>query len=416
MSEEILSEVFKDSEDLSINQEVNEIKLDEFSEKVEINENEKEEINEEEVEKSTVIDHVVNQEKEQLTPDSPKTTKEIIKIILFRHLFPILSIIFAHIMFGLLPIFSRGILVSPTGIPLFVSLFLSYIVMFVFYIPRAVYQLIFMKNKIKTIFEFSKNWLIYVFTISQIIVVLFKFLSTKFTTATIVQLILQLTPFVVAIFSYFILKEKITFLTILCIIVSVIGGVLVMVSTPKTHDAVYTLHFTIDFHSFTKNFKLLDVVGVVLALICMVSLSVFIVIVNYSKMSSKPVSNESLFFLTSVSGVILFLILSLILQEDWGKLFKATVSDYLLLLGYTVAQFLGLIGDLYSIPIIGATKASSILALRLVTTVIISWPVLNEEMNNIWQFVGCFLVCIGVTTFIIHKIHQERNESKNRNV
>jgi drug/metabolite transporter (DMT)-like permease len=140
---------------------------------------------------------------------------------------------------------------------------------------------------------------------------------------------------------------------------------------------------------------------------------VFIVIVNYSKMSSKPVSNESLFFLTSVSGVILFLILSLILQEDWGKLFKATVSDYLLLLGYTVAQFLGLIGDLYSIPIIGATKASSILALRLVTTVIISWPVLNEEMNNIWQFFGCFLVCIGVTTFIIHKIHQERNESKN---
>ena len=144
----------------------------------------------------------------------------------------------------------------------------------------------------------------------------------------------------------------------------------------------------------------------------MIALATFIVIVNYSKLSKKPVSNEALFFLTSISGVFLFLSLSLILQENWLKLFKATLFDYLLLIGYTISQFIGILCDLYSIPKIGATKASSILSLRLITTVIFSWPLLNEEMNNLWQFIGCILVIIGVTTFILHKIYLENKNSK----
>eukprot|EP01080_Neovahlkampfia_damariscottae_P012433 gene12433-6185_t len=126
--------------------------------------------------------------------------------------------------------------------------------MFSFYVPRGIYSIIIMKDRRKTIFKFIKNWLVFVFTISQIMMRHF-------------------------------FKRKSQYLDHYMHDCFCVRWIL----TPVKHDQVYTFYFWIIFQAVSRNLKPIDSLSVGLALICMVSLEVFIVIVNYSKQSNRPV-------------------------------------------------------------------------------------------------------------------------------
>jgi drug/metabolite transporter (DMT)-like permease len=325
-----------------------------------------------------------------------------------------IGILVSHIMFGLNIVFTRALQHGRVALPPFVLLTICNLFIMICYLPVGVWRFYRLENKKQETIAYFKNWIVYAFALSMTLVVMFKMLASKYTSAIIVQLILQGTPFIVAIFSFFLLKEKITKLGVLCLVLTIGGGVLVMLAgSSKSPPGHYQFHWLIDFSHLGKEYTMWDLLGIGMAIGASLMLATFMISVKYAtSVSTTPIHELSLLGSGVFLSVVFYAAMSLVFQEDWTLLGQCGLREVVHLIFFVLVTCLGLFLDMFAIPLIGASWASSVLALRLVTTVSMSWPILGEAMDNFWQFLGCIIVICGVSVFLVVKALKENQEKK----
>lgn len=248
-----------------------------------------------------------------------------------------------------------------------------------------------------------KNWVFYCFVLAAATRSITNLYASRFTSAIYVQLLTLSVPFIVSFLSYCFLKEKVTKSTIICMCATIVGGVLLILAGAKK-DEKYTFYWLIDFKNLGQNLTYLDIIGIGIALLSSVLLSLYMILIRYTERSGrKKLSSETL-LLGQMSSGIFFLILSFIFQEDWIAYARMSVLDWFVFYTFAIVVFLlANVTNIYAIAKLGAPTASSILALRLVSTLIVSWPMLGEVLNNFWQIVGAVIVIVSVTLYMWSK-------------
>jgi drug/metabolite transporter (DMT)-like permease len=266
-------------------------------------------------------------------------------------------------------------------------------------------------------------------------------LSSRFTKATNVQLVNLCAPFIVSILSiiiYLVLSalerrrssrlegnmesnsfihnmknmfagEKLSLPMVVCMVFTLLGGVIIIL-------AVSTITFW-EFPSlrqFLAKFTVYDVLGMGIALFSTFVLSLNNITLkiatnatnDYSKGSTqlKTLSGENLFLFHLVILSIGYSILSLVLSEDLRAWLHLPTLGYVLFILYALLNYLiGNIVWLAAIKYFGATNTSSILALSLVSTITCSWLILGESVHNFFQIIGCMIVLLSITSFMVLK-------------
>jgi drug/metabolite transporter (DMT)-like permease len=325
-------------------------------------------------------------------------------------IFGSLAGILCHALFGFTAAVARKLQLGSTPMPTFALLFLSNLFSLLCYIPIGSYKFYKLTDKRDEMKYYFKNFVVYVFAISMTLASMFKMLSSKYTSAVFAQLSLQMTPFVVTLFSFFLLREMITKIAVICLGFTVGGGVLVMIAgSSRRSTANWTMNWTIDFGHIGSGFDWTDLIGIGFGLASAVGLAMFTISIKYATAKSKrKIEKLALMGAGLVVMITSYGALSLIFQENWFVMLQFGSTEWIYLIVYILATTVGLYAEMYAIPIIGPSWFSSVMALRLVVTVISSWPILQEQMDNIWQFVGCGIVIVGVSVFLFHSALNEK--------
>jgi drug/metabolite transporter (DMT)-like permease len=202
---------------------------------------------------------------------------------------------------------------------------------------------------------------------------IFEAVAITKTAASQAGMITSTLPILVAIFAFFILKEKTTILTWLGFFTAAAGGVMLSIYSEVTVTAPEPI-----FENFLE----------FCAMICAT---------GYTILLKRLSSRYDPFFLTAVLcfvGSIFFLPLALIEGSGFPGEFNSSAILGIVYLGSVVT--IGGYG-LFSVGVskIKASTAAAFTNLIPVFTIIFSWIFLGENMN-ITQYCGCGLIFVGV--------------------
>lgn len=283
--------------------------------------------------------------------------------------FPFIISIIAHSMFGLQPVIGRY-LFKFYSLPPFALLFLSFATLSILYSPR-----IFLRWR-------SMNKISRKVIISFIICIVAsnacKIFSVKYTKAVYVQLINLLVPFIVSLFAYFLLGERLSIVNCLFLIFTILGAVMVIFG--RAPDELTTIELTDT-----------DWIGILLSFGSAFFTALYLLIVKSSSSNA-----ESLTMIQFMSG-LLYLIPSLAFQEDLNKFYSLDRHGWIVFFFFSVGYMIGVTSNIYSIGKLGASTVSSLISWRVIVSVLGSWLFLGEVFSTAWQYVGCVIVVVAVT-------------------
>jgi drug/metabolite transporter (DMT)-like permease len=340
-----------------------------------------------------------------------------------KYVLPMTAILLTHILFGLHPVFSRY-LQYKAKLPSLSLVSCLYGIGLILYLPKALYDLWILIRKYKSDFfkmqvvPLLKNWILWVFVIDVALRSVTNILASRFTSATFVQLITLSTPFMVSFLSCIFLRERVSIATIICMVVTIIGGILlILAGSNPSKSGNYEFHWTIDFSKIGQNLTWDDLIGIATAATSSFLLAVYMVLVRYSG-KAKPelsLSRNTLFFWQLLSCSFIFLPVSFAIQEDWSKYGELDAVGWIVFFAFGIfVFFLANLTNIYAISTMGAPKTSSILALRLVSTLLFSYILLGELLNNFWQIFGAVLVIIAISAYMIYNVFEARKKMKKK--
>lgn len=214
-----------------------------------------------------------------------------------------------------------------------------------------------------------------------------NFLAARFTLSIYVQLITQLTPFLVALLSTAVFHEALPRYTGRALILCLLGAVLMM--SGNIGVAVGS--------GIGRN----DWLGIGLAAFSSLLLASYMLIVRRSSDANVHIPGETLwlvqlFSLSFASGVI-----SLLVGEDLGRWTTLAPFDWLIFAAIVLGVFVGAnAGQISAIRHLGAPMVSSILSWRLVSALVLAAILLGERLTSRWQVVGAALVLLTITWYL----------------
>jgi len=143
-----------------------------------------------------------------------------------------------------------------------------------------------------------------------------------------------------------------------------------------------------------------DWIGIGLAFVSAFFLSLYMVLVKMAVSNNPFKGDELLFFLTSPI-VVLAAFATLILEEDWSIWRNLSTTGWIIwsIFSFGILLF-GNILQISSIQVLGAPLVSTLLAVRLVSALLFSYIVLDEELSDIYQFIGAIVVLITITLYM----------------
>jgi drug/metabolite transporter (DMT)-like permease len=213
-----------------------------------------------------------------------------------------------------------------------------------------------------------------------------NFLAARYTLSIYVQLITQMTPFLVALLSLTLLRERLPRYTGRAITLCLAGAVLMMSGN-------------IDLTQALPDPNRLDWLGITLALVSSLALACYMLLVRHS--ARRAVPGEAMNVIQILALFAFSLPASLALGEDWSRYLALETVDWLVfatfVLGVLVMSNLGQVGALRRL---GAPLVSSLLAWRLVGALIIGAFLLNERLTSLWQILGAVLVLVTTSWYL----------------
>lgn len=216
-------------------------------------------------------------------------------------------------------------------------------------------------------------------------------LATRFTLAIYVQLITLMTPFLVALISATILRERLPPYTGRAIVAATLGALLMMSS--DLSEANLGLAFTPQ-----------DWLGMGLAFGSSLTLALYMIIVRRGVRYQIP--GKSM-LLVQLSAILVFsLLVSSVLGEDWRQWLTMTPFDWFIFGAFSLGVLFGAnIGQIGALRHLGAPMVSSLLAWRLVSALFFAALLLDERLTSLWQLLGAVIVLFTVTWYLRKQRH-----------
>lgn len=211
-------------------------------------------------------------------------------------------------------------------------------------------------------------------------------LAARYTLAIYVQLITLMTPFVVALLSATVFRDRIPPYTGRAITLALLGSILMM--SGDVGQAGVTLALTPD-----------DWLGIGLAITSVLFLSLYMIVVRRTAQDNVPA--VSVFFTQLITVTVVTLVSSLLIGEEWAQWQRLQLSDWLVFAGFSLGVLLGAnVTQISAIRELGAPMVSSLLAWRLVSAVVVAGLLLNEQLTSIWQVTGAGIVLVTITWYL----------------
>jgi len=243
------------------------------------------------------------------------------------------------------------------------------------------------------VFRSSILWL---FAVVVVLRAITNLLAARFTLAIYVQLITLMTPFVVAVLSATLLRERLPRYTGRAITLSLVGAVLMM--SGDVGQAGVTLALTAT-----------DWLGITLAFTSSFFLALYMILVRRTAQHDLPA--EAVFVMQVVTLVGMTMLLSLLLGEDWSRWRGIGLADWLVFGAFSLGVLLGAnMSQIGALRHLGAPLVSSLMAWRLVSALTIAGLLLGERLTSVWQLSGALTVLVTITWYL----WQQRGEGAGR--
>jgi drug/metabolite transporter (DMT)-like permease len=200
-------------------------------------------------------------------------------------------------------------------------------------------------------------------------------------------------------------REQWNWKSLFAMLITVFGGLMIIlggsvgnIQQSNWYDFLFT--YRIDWKSMGSEFTWSDAIGMGLTMFSNINLAIYMVCLRFMKNYGLKLSDEMVFLYQGGIVVVTFFIPSLVI-DDWSIWLKLTGYDWFMfitfsILVYFAANWLNII----AIQALGPSTAGSILALRLVSTIIFSGIILHEWFKSIWQIFGCLIVMAAISYFI----------------
>ncbi len=222
----------------------------------------------------------------------------------------------------------------------------------------------------------------------------FFFLSLKYTTATNSSLIGATNPIVTTVLACIFLREKITYKSIIGIMISLFGVMLI-----TTNGNVNIL----------LNFKFN--IGDILMIIAVVCWATYGIISKKALEIYSPIKITSYAFLTCV----IILLPLVIMEKPWVYLPNTSINGWIAVIYMAIfPSVCGYLIQQISIKKIGPTKTSLYINLVPVFSMILAFFILDESISFIKILAG-LLIIIGICINIMNKDVKNKAEAKTDN-
>ncbi len=211
-------------------------------------------------------------------------------------------------------------------------------------------------------------------------------LAARYTLAIYVQLITQMTPFIVALLSRTFLHDPLPRYTLTAITLCTAGGLLMM--SGDISRAGISLSLTRD-----------DYLGLGMAFCSSLALAVYMLSVR--RATRYHISSEALLLMHVLSLGLFSLLTSFALAEDWTRWGQIGWVDWLVFAGFSLGVLWGSnLLQIRSLDRLGAPLVSSLLATRLVSALLFGGVLLGERLTSLWQVAGTAVVFVTITWYL----------------
>jgi drug/metabolite transporter (DMT)-like permease len=211
-------------------------------------------------------------------------------------------------------------------------------------------------------------------------------IAARYTLAIYVQLVTLMTPLIVALLSAGLFREKLPPLTFPVIGFSLLGSLLMMSGS-------------IGAGGLQLNVSGSDWIGLTMALTSAFCLAFYMILVSRTVKVNVPggaVLLVQLVVMTLSTGAI-----SLLFGEDWGRYAAIGWSDWAVFGLFIVGVLMGAnLGQIAALRHLGAPMVSSIMAWRLISTLMLAALLLGEWLTSIWQVLGAVIVLVTITVYL----------------
>lgn len=211
-------------------------------------------------------------------------------------------------------------------------------------------------------------------------------LAARYTLAIYVQLITLMTPFIVVLLSATLFRATIPPATGWAISLSLLGALLMMSSDIGQTGIGLVLTAS-------------DWLGIAMALISSVCLAFYMLLVPRTMQDAVP--GEAVFVVQLVTLSSSSALLSLALGEDWSRWTQIGMTDWLVFALFILGVLVGAnLGQIWSLRQLGAPLVSSLMAWRLISTLLMAALLLGERLTSLWQGLGALIVLVTVTWYL----------------
>ncbi len=299
-----------------------------------------------------------------------------------------LLILFTIVLFSTLEVTGKliGADISPFAITLY-----RFLIGGIFMLPFAIRQQKEKKVKLvaKEIFKLSVPGFINV-SISM----LFLQLAIYYGEANISAILISSNSVFVAIFSFFMLKEKLSVYKISGLVIGIIGIIIVIIN-----------------HQVSNREVLNASLGIIFACIASVSFGFYTVI---SKKYIRDYGNVVTNSISFLGGSLLLAVLSLIMGFDISMDFTGKNILFILYLGIFVSG-LAYLSYFAGLKKVATVVGSSFFFLKPAIASILAYLIFHETLTS-WQIMGIVIVIIGVNLEVIRDVMNKRKMKRNESI
>jgi drug/metabolite transporter (DMT)-like permease len=215
-------------------------------------------------------------------------------------------------------------------------------------------------------------------------------LSTRFTLAIYVQVIMLMTPFLVAILSLIILKEQLPRYTGRAVTIASLG-------------ALMMIGGNVD---LSRGLTSSDWIGLILASFSTFFLAIYMILVRRTRHNDTP--KQIVLMIQCITLLGFSMVVSLLIGEDWLRWTEIGRADWLAFLALTILTFVGAnLSQITAIQHLGASLVGTLLPWRLVVALIFAPFIVGEYLTSIWQVAGAVIVLATISWYLL----QQSNES-----
>lgn len=233
------------------------------------------------------------------------------------------------------------------------------------------------------IFRSRLMWLFVVVIITRAIT---NLLAARFTLAIYVQLITLMTPFLVALLSATLLRDRIPPYTGRAITIALVGAVLMMsgdISEPGTPLALGPS----------------DWLGIGLAFASTFALALYMILIRRGV--HHQIRGETMFLVQMLAIAAFSLPVSFLVGSDWTQFGRLSVGDWLIYALFSLGVLFGAnMGQIGALRHLGAPMVSSLMAWRLVSALVVALLLLDERLTSVWQVLGALIVLVTISWYL----------------